>query len=256
LKTAVIKIGGLVATDPLVLQGLLKEMKAITDYLFVLVHGGGKEVTQFSEKLGIKAEFRDGVRITAPQEMEVVDMVLGGKINIDLVRKANLFGHRAVGLGGSDAHTFVSEVLTVADRPDNRTGKIRLTQPQLLNHLLGGGYLPILHSTSVDTQGQGLNINADEAALEVAAALKAHRLIYISDIPGILKNSQVIAKIDRKQTEKEISDGVISGGMIPKVNSSLDGVDRGIEAVVIGGYKAPGDLALLLNFQSGTAITN
>lgn len=255
MKTAVIKIGGLVATDRSVLVALLQEMKEIRDYLFVLVHGGGKEVTAVSEKFGFAAEFRNGVRITSPGEMDVVDMVLGGKINIDLVRQAGVYGHRAVGLGGSDSRTFVSQVMTVEDRPDNRTGKVVQTNPELVMHLLQGGYLPILHSTSTDFKGQGLNVNADEAALEVAAALKAHRLVYISDIPGVLKEGSVIKTIDRARSEAEISSGVISGGMIPKINSSLDGVDRGIEAVVIGGYKTAGDLGSLLNFSAGTAIT-
>lgn len=260
MNVVVIKIGGLVAADREALQNLLKEIVQASGPSakspdFVLVHGGGKEVTSVSQKFGYEAEFRDGVRITSPGEMEVVDMVLGGKINIDLVRQAQSLGLNAVGLGGQDGRTFVSAPLAVSDRPDSRTGKIAVVDPQLLLTLLDAGYFPILHSTSMREDGTGLNVNADEAAQEVAVALKARTLLFISDIPGILRKDTVIQSLDADGAEAEIQNGTITGGMIPKVRSALDACVRGVGEVVIGGYKTYGDLEALLSGASGTTIS-
>lgn len=255
MHTAVIKIGGLVAQNSQVLYQLLLEMKQLSSaWRFALVHGGGKEVTKISEQFGLKAEFREGVRLTTAAEMEVVDMVLGGKLNIDLVRRAQTAGLNAVGLGGQDAGGFTGEVRAFEGRPDNRTGTITRIDPQLWILLWGEGYLPILHSTSCDAAGQGLNINADEAALEVSVGLKTDRLIYISDIPGVLNAGQVLPLLTQDLIESHIQGEVITGGMIPKVRSALDGLKRGIGAVVIGGYGKSGDLQSLVSGQSGTTI--
>lgn len=260
MNIVVIKIGGLVAQDKGALQALLTEMASAqtghkNDPDFVLVHGGGKEVTAVSSKFGYEAEFRDGIRITSPGEMDVVDMVLGGKINIDLVRQGQAAGLNTVGLGGQDGHTFIGEPLKITDKPDSRTGKITATDPELLTTLLEAGFVPVLHSTSMSEDGTGLNINADEAAQEVAIALRARTLLYISDIPGVLKDGKVIAEIDQERAEAEIEAGVISGGMIPKINNALEAVNRGVGEVLIGGYKTAGDLGKLLAHETGTAIS-
>ncbi|MEI8095027.1 MAG: acetylglutamate kinase [Spirochaetales bacterium] len=259
MNIIVIKIGGLVAQDGQVLAALLEELAQAGSTSrgpdFVLVHGGGKEVTAVSQKFGYEAEFRDGIRITSPSELEVVDMVLGGKLNIDLVRRAQAAGLDAVGLGGQDGHIFTGEALPVADRPDSRTGKVSATDSRLLETLLEGGFLPILHSTSMDSEGRGLNINADEVAQEVAIALRARTLLFLSDIPGVLKDGAVLKQLDRAQAEAEIEAGAITGGMIPKVNNALAACERGVGEVLIGGYRGSGDLARLLAHQAGTAIT-
>jgi acetylglutamate kinase len=260
MNLIVIKIGGLVAQDTQVLEALLAEIAQTQDGRvsspdFVLVHGGGKEVTAVGQRFGHQAEFRDGIRLTSPAELEVVDMVLGGKLNIDLVRRAQTAGLNAVGLGGQDGHSFTGEALAFADHPDSRTGKITATDPALLLTLLENGYLPILHSTSMDEAGLGLNINADEAAQEVAIALRARTLLYISDIPGVLKDGVVIKTLDRDAAQAEIEAGTISGGMIPKVNNALDACDRGVGEVLIGGYQSAGDLAKLLAHERGTSLS-
>jgi len=260
MNVIVIKIGGLVAQNSDVLEKLLSELASSSQGTavspdFVLVHGGGKEVTAVSQRFGFEAEFREGIRITSPGELEIVDMVLGGKLNIDLVRRAQTAGLDAVGLGGQDGSTFTGEVLMVADKPDSRTGRVTATDPRLLKTLLEAGFLPILNSTSMDGRGQGLNINADEVAQEVAIALLARSLIYISDIPGVLKNDAVVPALDEKAIDAEIRAGVISGGMIPKVRNALYACSRGVGEVLIGGYGAEGDLARLLDHQTGTSIT-
>jgi len=249
-----VKIGGVVATDANLLSALLAEFFQLRKTPLVLVHGGGKEVTAVGERFGLQAEFRDGIRLTSPAEMEVVDMVLGGKINIDLVRRARAVGLDAVGLGGQDGGLFTGVVRTFADQTDSRTGQVTQAQTRLLDVLLAVGFFPIVHSTSMDASGRGLNINADEAAQELAIAAKAEALVYISDIAGVLKQGKVLSKLDGPTLEAEIAAGVIGGGMVPKVRSARQAVEAGVGKVVIGGYQAPGDLQKLLAGLSGTTI--
>ncbi len=248
----VVKIGGVVATDTKLLISLLEEFLPLEGRA-VLVHGGGKEVTAVSEKFGLIAEFRDGIRLTSPAEMEVVDMVLGGKINIDLVRRARALGLDAVGLGGQDGGLFTGEA-RVFDGKASRTGKIASANTKLLETLTKAGYFPIVNSTSTDVSGIGLNINADEAAQEVAIAARAEALIFVSDIAGVLKDGAVIPRLDGPGMEAEIDSGVIGGGMVPKVRSARQAVEAGVGRVIIGGYKTAGDLAKLLSGRAGTTI--
>lgn len=249
-----LKIGGVVATDFRLLKALLADIAAFRGPPLVLVHGGGKEVTAVSEKFGLKAEFRDGIRLTTPAEMDVVDMVLGGKINIDLVRRARAAGLDAVGLGGQDGGLFTGVARVYADRQDGRTGEVTQAKVRLLEVLAAGRFFPIIHSTSMDASGRGLNINADEAAQELAIAAGAEALVFISDIAGVLKNGEVIPSLDGPTIEAEVASGVIGGGMVPKVRSARQAVESGVGKVVIGGYQKAGDLLRLLAGQSGTTI--
>jgi len=250
----IVKIGGVVATDPHLLQTLLTEFAALKDQAMVLVHGGGKEVTSMGEKFGLKAEFREGIRLTSPAEMDVVDMVLGGKINIDLVRRARAVGLDAVGLGGQDGGLFTGVARTFADHGDSRTGQVTQARTRLLEVLTAGGFFPIINSTSMDAQGRGLNINADEAAQELAIAVGAQALVFISDISGVLKEGKVLNRLDGPTLEAEIASGVIGGGMVPKVRSARQAVASGVGKVIIGGYVTAGDLQRLLAGLSGTTI--
>lgn len=249
----IVKIGGVVATDPALLQALFADFLLLKNRGLVLVHGGGKEVTAVSERLGLKAEFKDGIRMTSSAEMEVVDMVLGGKINIDLVRRARTAGLDAVGLGGQDGGLFTGEPRVIEGR-SGRTGRITVAQTRLLEVLSAAGYFPIVHSTSMDAEGRGLNINADEAAQELALAARAEALVFISDIAGVLKEGLVIPRLDEASMDAEIASGVIGGGMVPKVRSAHQAVAAGVGKVVIGGYQTAGDLARLLAGRSGTTI--
>jgi len=250
----IVKIGGVVATDTNLLGALLADIAALKGRGLVLVHGGGKEVTAVGERLGLKAEFRDGVRLTSLADMEVVDMVLGGKINIDLVRRARASGLNAVGLGGQDGGLFTGEARSFEGSDANRTGRVTRTNPQLLALLTGAGYFPIVNSTSCDQQGQGLNINADEAAQELAVSARAEALVFVSDIAGVLKDGVVLPRLDEAAIEAEITSGVIAGGMVPKVRSAHQAVASGVGKVVIGGYRGPGDLQKLLSGVAGTTI--
>lgn len=250
----IVKIGGVAATDQTLVSALFADIVRLKSRSFVLIHGGGKEVTAVSEKFGLTAEFRDGIRLTSPAEMEVVDMVLGGKINSDLVRRARAAGLDPVGLGGQDGGLFTGEPRLFDGRGESRTGRITQSRTRLLEVLTEAGFFPIVNSTSMDAGGRGLNINADEAAQELAVASRAEALVFISDIAGVLRDGHVIPQLDQDSTESEIAAGVIGGGMVPKVNSALQAVGSGVGKVVIGGYRGSGDLERLLSGTSGTTI--
>jgi acetylglutamate kinase len=261
----IIKIGGKAATAEKSLNDLVREMGELRkEYDLVLVHGGGAEVSRITKVFGIEPVFKDGIRMTGDEEMDIVDMVLAGKMNKALVRLFQSRSIGAVGLSGSDGGLFTGRSIEAGTeavsehnksaRRGNRTGRITAVDPKVIEVLLAAGFLPVVASTSMDERGGGLNINADEAALEIAKAMKAEGLIFLSDIPGILKEGRVIAGIDEAEALEEIEAGVISGGMIPKVRSSVEALDAGVSSVVIGEFTAYGDLRLLTGRKKGTTL--
>ncbi len=253
-----IKCGGKAAEDQDALAALAAEATRVSAlHPVVFIHGGGAAVSALSRALGIEPLFRDGIRLTSAEEMDVVDMVLGGRMNTALVRVFARAGARAVGLTGCDAATFTGLPISLDDSPGRKqthTGRITACDPSLIHGLLDAGFLPILASTSMTTEGFPLNINADEAALAVASALGAAALLFLSDIPGILKNGEVLRVLRASAAEGEIEAGVISGGMIPKVRSSREALAKGMGKVIIGRYDGTGDIGRLLDGSIGTAI--
>lgn len=247
-----IKIGGKPAANDNTILSLAKEIKNLSSsYNFIFVHGGGAEVTAAAKQFGIEAQFVNGKRITTPNEMKIVDAVLCGKINKQIVRQFQQMGINGVGLSGSDGATFTGAALDSS----TRTGEIKKVNTKLLELLVVNEFLPIIATTSISTQDfLGLNINADDAALAIACALKAHKLIFISDIEGVLKDGNVIPTLNESAIKNEIEAGIICGGMIPKVSASLEAVKNGTKAVVIGTYHSEGDLQNLLNQKMGTII--
>ena len=192
MKKVLIKIGGRAASDEAALAALAEEMHSLRDtYSFFFVHGGGAEVTKVSAVFGLEAIFENGVRRTTPAEMDIVDMVLGGKMNKYIVRLFATKGLQAVGISGADGAIFTGEAVAEG----SRTGRVTAADPKLLNLLSEGGFVPVISSVSMDKAGTALNINADEAALAVAAALNVDDLIFISDIPGILKGDGIIREL-------------------------------------------------------------
>ncbi len=247
----VLKMGGRAASSRDTLLELIEELGMLKNSSsFIFVHGGGAEVTKVSEVFGIKPIFRNGVRLTSEAEMDIVDMVLAGKMNKSLVRTFASRGIPAVGLSGVDGDLFLAQPI----EEGSRTGRISKVNPEVLTLLLHHGYLPVVASVSRDSRGGGLNINADEAALELARALKASGLIYFSDIPGVLKGGTVLERIDQETARREIEGGAITGGMIPKVTSSLEAIKRGVGFVSIGEYRGKGDLEALISGRKGTKI--
>ena len=160
----------------------------------------------------------------------------------------------AVGVSGSDGNLFTGRRIACGDGEVTCTGKVETVNPGLLHLLLANGYVPVVSSTSMDPEGEPLNINADEAALAIAAALPSTHLLFLSDVPGILKKGEVIPLLTGEDTEREIGAGIIAGGMIPKVRSSIKALEEGVEDIIIGQYTDAGDLAALLTGNSGTRI--
>lgn len=185
--------------------------------------------------------------------MHVVEAVLAGNVNSRLLRRALAQNIKAVGLSGLDAGLFWSQ--SIDAQAGSKTGAIVSVDTQLLDELCRLSYMPIISSISCDQAGtSALNINADDAAMALAVAVKAEALIYLSDIAGILKDGQVISSINKAQAEAEIAKGVISGGMIPKVRYSLAALDRGVGKVIIAGFNKKGDLLDLLSGKAGTSL--
>ena len=247
-----IKIGGRAATDEASIASLVEEIAELSSEIcFVIVHGGGAEVTRLSERLGHSPTFRDGVRMTSAEEMEVVDMVLSGRMNKALVRRFAAAGVPAVGLSGSDGRLFAGEPI----EEGTHTGRITAVEPRLLQLLLEEHYLPVVASTSTTHDGVALNINADEAALSIAAALRADMLVFLSDTPGILaSDGSLIPELDERSAQENITDGTISGGMIPKVRASIGSLEAGVGSIVIGQFRERGELSSLLAGQLGSRV--
>ena len=251
MEKVLIKIGGRAASDSSALRALAAEMKQLeSQYSFIFVHGGGAEVTKISEIFGLEAVFENGVRKTSEQEMDVVDMVLAGKMNKYIVRLFAAAGLDAAGFSGCDGGIFTGEAFAEG----SRTGRVTACRPELLTVLAENGFLPVISSVSTDRCGTALNINADEAALAVAQSVSADKLIFISDIEGILKDGGVIKTLTPEAAEAEINAGVIAGGMIPKVESSIKALNKGVGSVIIGGYESDGDLKGLISGKKGSAI--
>lgn len=251
MKTIVVKIGGRAAEREDGLRALGAEICSLakTDR-FLLVHGGGAEVTAVSKKLGIEATFTAGVRETSAAEMDIVDMVLAGKVNKQIVRLLRTCGLDAVGVSGPDGGTFTGMPLG----PGTRTAEVQAIDARLLELLLANGFLPVISPVSMNPDGTGLNINADSVAFALATRLAASALLFLSDIPGILRDGSVIRELRAAEAQALAASGVVSGGMIPKVSASVDALARGVRNVIIGQYEGPGSLAGLLDGRLGTRI--
>jgi acetylglutamate kinase len=254
VPTILVKVGGKAAEDRGSLGALCDELKDIRrENRLVLVHGGGAEVTAVSRAFGIEAVFRDGVRQTSPEEMDIVDMVLAGKVNSQLVRLLRARGLDAVGLSGTDGGTFTGQSIG-GPNAATRTGEVTNVNVRLLQLLLDAGYLPVLSSTSMDAEGNGLNINADTAAFRLAAHLKAADLVFLSDIPGVISDGSVVQALSEAEAKDLAARGVIKGGMVPKVAASFEAIDQGVSKVIIGQYESAGSLGRLLEGKEGTRL--
>jgi acetylglutamate kinase len=254
-KVITVKIGGRTAEDLEQLRPFAADLKdLIAGHYPLIVHGGGAEVTRISKQLGFEPRFHEGIRITLSEEMDVVEMILSGKINKHLVRFFQSCGLPAVGLCGADGKTFSGRTLGTVDGKETRTGNVAEVDPRLLVALFTAGFLPVLSSTSMDKKGVGVNINADAVAFEVACKLNSDSLVFISDIPGVLKDGQVLRSLNRDEVRPEIAAGTITGGMIPKATSAVEALKHGVGQVIIGQYCGRGSLRALLEGGMGTTI--
>jgi acetylglutamate kinase len=255
-RTVVIKYGGAAMKD-----SSLKD-KVIRDIVFmasvgvrpVVVHGGGPEINTWLDKLGIEAKFKDGLRVTDGPTMDVVEMVLVGRVNKELVSLINQAGGQAVGLCGKDGNLVTAR--QILNKDIGFVGEVSSVNARLVESLGKSGYIPVISSVAADESGQAYNINADTFAGEVAAALGAEKLILLTDTRGILRDykdpSTLITKLDIQQARDLIREGVVAGGMIPKVNCCVRSLAQGVRATHIIDGRLPH--ALLLEVFSDLGI--
>jgi acetylglutamate kinase len=216
----------------------------------IVVHGGGPQIGKLLERLQIKSEFADGLRVTDEATVEVVEMVLAGSINKQIVAAINKAGGRACGISGKDANLMIAKNLErrVRDPESNIERVVDLgfvgepvtVNPRIVEVIAGGDLIPVIAPLGVSLEGLTFNINADTFASALASAMKAKRLLLLTDVPGVLdKSGKLIPKLTVSQARALIADGTISGGMIPKVQGCIDVVEAGVEAVVIINGKVP-----------------
>ena len=219
----------------------------------VVVHGGGPEINSWLKRLEIPAEFKDGLRVTDADTMDVVEMVLVGRVNKQIVNGLNQLGARAVGLSGSDGSLV--EARPWGDGSHGLVGDVARVNPDVLEPLLERGYVPVISSVAATTDGRSLNINADTVAGEIAASLEAEKLILLTDTPGILRDrnepESLIRKIRLSEARQLIEDGVVAGGMTPKTECCIRALAQGVSAAHIVDGRVPHALLLEVFTDAG-----
>jgi acetylglutamate kinase len=239
-QTLVVKYGGAAQQDPLLKQGFARDITLLQTLGIhvVLVHGGGPQIGKLLEELHIPTHFVEGLRVTDPRTMDIVEMVLAGKINKEIVNLINGAGGRAVGLSGKDGRLLKSQKVEFyrprEDEPPEiidigLVGEVTGVNTELIQALLGQHFLPVIAPVGVGEQGETLNINADLVAGAVAGALNAAKLILLTDVPGVLdRKGQLLSSLTRYQAVTMMEDGAISGGMIPKIKCCLEALEEGV----------------------------
>ncbi|MFW6315410.1 MAG: acetylglutamate kinase [Desulfohalobiaceae bacterium] len=261
-RTVVIKYGGHAMQDE-----QLKKSFALNVVLLkyigvnpVIVHGGGPQIGQMLEQLGISSKFEQGLRITDQATMDVVEMVLVGRVNKEIVNVINLNGGRSVGLSGKDGGLIQARkmemVISKKDAPPEiidlgRVGEVVSIQTKLIRSLEKEGFIPIIAPVGVDTEGQTYNINADAVAGSVAEALEAKRLILLTDVSGVMAGEQLLSSLSRRQALEMIENSTVQGGMIPKLKCCLEALEGGVEKAHIIDGRLENSLILELFTQAG-----
>ena len=259
-KVIVVKYGGNAMVNPELKEQVMEDIVLLwlTGVKVVLVHGGGPEISDMMSKLGKKAEFIDGLRVTDKETVDIAQMVLSGKINKTLVNLIQMKGGKAMGVSGIDGRLIEA-------KPKNEklgyVGEIENINIGPVLDLLEKGYIPVISTIGCDGYGNVFNINGDTAAACIAGALKAERMIMMTDIAGILKDKDKpethIPKITVKEAERLFKDGVISGGMIPKTDCCIKAIECGVKNVVIMDGRIPHSILmeLLTEEGAGTMVT-
>ncbi len=254
-KKIVIKYGGSAMADKKLKNAVLRDIALLSSVgvQIIVVHGGGPEINQWLKKLGIKPVFRDGLRITDSETMDVVEMVLAGRVNKQIVSGINNHGSLAVGLCGIDGGLIESR--TLGDGTHGLVGEVSKVNKKILSPLLEEGYVPVISSVANASDGRSHNINADTVAGELAAALGAEKLILLTDTPGILRNendpSSLIEKIRLSEARELIDKGIVKEGMRPKVECCIRSLAQGVNAAHIIDGRTPHALLLEVFTDSG-----
>jgi len=262
-KTFVIKYGGHAMVDENLKNSFSKNI-VLLKYIGinpVIVHGGGPQIGDFLNKIGKKSEFINGMRVTDEETMDVVEMVLAGKVNKEIVKNIILSGGKAVGLSGKDGKLIIAEKMFVYKNYENRppeiidlgkVGKVKKINPEILNLLIKSEVIPVIAPVGIDENGNTYNINADLVAGEIAISLNAEKLIMITDVDGIItKNGRLISSINVKDIPELIENGTITGGMIPKVEFCKKAIEHGVKKAHIINGKIENVILLEVFTQKG-----
>ncbi|MDO9320523.1 MAG: acetylglutamate kinase, partial [Pseudomonas sp.] len=270
-KTLVIKYGGNAMESDELKTGFARDivlMKAV-GINPVVVHGGGPQIGDLLKRLSIESHFIDGMRVTDAQTMDVVEMVLGGQVNKDIVNLINHHGGSAIGLTGKDARLIRAKKLTVTRQTPEMTqpeiidighvGEVVGVNVELINMLVSGNFIPVIAPIGVGENGESYNINADLVAGKVAEALKAEKLMLLTNIAGLMnKQGEVLTGLSTEQVDELIADGTIYGGMLPKIRCALEAVQGGVNSAHIIDGRVPNAVLLEIFTDTGvgTKITN
>jgi acetylglutamate kinase len=242
-KTIVVKYGGSAMTDEKLKQCFARDvvLLKLVGMNVVVVHGGGPQIENLLQRVGKKGRFVQGMRVTDSETMDIVEMVLGGQVNKDVVNLINQAGGKAVGLTGKDGNFIRARKLLLANQDNSedlidvgQVGDITQIDPSLIGHLESGGFIPVVAPIGVGKSGETYNINADVVAGKIAEILKAEKLVLLTNTPGVLDEGGVlITGMTPKQIDDMVADGTLSGGMLPKISSALDAARNGVRSVHI-----------------------
>jgi acetylglutamate kinase len=265
-KTIVIKYGGNAMINDELKNSVIRDIVMLNcvGIKVVVVHGGGPEINGMLNKLGKEGKFINGLRVTDRETIDVVQMVLAGKVNKDIVALINQMGGTAVGLSGIDGNLLLAEKLEKPDGTDlGYVGEITSVNENIIEHNLNGGYIPVISTVALNKEdGQVYNINADYAAAKISVKLNAEKLILLTDVPGILQDvnepESLISEISVEEIKRLIEKGTVKGGMIPKVDCCLEAINGGVSKAHIIDGRLPHSILLELYSKEGvgTMITN
>ena len=268
-KVVVVKYGGHAMGDAELSKAFARDITLLetSGVRPVVVHGGGPQIGEMLKKLDIKSEFRGGLRVTDRKTVEVVEMVLAGSINKEIVMAINAEGGKAVGLSGKDGNMVFAEKVTRTEiDPDSNieraidlgfVGEPKTVNRAVIDMVLGAELIPVIAPVAPGTDGETYNVNADTFAGAIAGALGAARLLFLTDVPGVLdKAGKLMKELSVADVRRLIADGTIHGGMIPKVETCIEALERGVEGVVILNGKTPHAvlLELFTDHGAGTLI--
>ncbi len=269
-KTIVIKYGGNAMTDEKLKEGFARDIVLLKQVGInpIIVHGGGPQIGNVLKQIGKESHFIDGMRVTDTETMDVVQMVLGGLVNKDIVSMINHAGGRAIGLTGKDGNLIRAEKLILTKKnQDNQpseiidlghVGKVKSIDPSILEMLINEDFIPVIAPVGAGERGTSYNINADTVAGEMAAILKADKLLLLTNTPGVLdKEGNLLTGLNKQRIEELKQDGTIQGGMIPKINCALDAVEAGSRSscIIDGRVEHAVLLELLTDSGVGTLIS-
>ncbi len=242
-KTVVIKYGGNAMTDPVLKAAFARDvvLLKLVGLNPVVVHGGGPQIEELLKRVGKKGEFIQGMRVTDAETMDLVEMVLGGQVNKEIVNLINQAGGKAVGLTGKDGSFIRAKKLMMESKENpgevidiGQVGEITQIDPSLIAFLDSGDFIPVIAPIGVGSDGETYNINADVVAGKLAEVLKAEKLVLLTNTPGVLdKDGQLLTGLTPRKIDELVADGTLSGGMLPKIASAVDAARSGVKAVHI-----------------------